>query len=209
MVRHLRKTLIALVGVAICLVSLSSFVSAHEGLHEQIVAITAKIKRDPKNASLYLQRGELYRLHRDWARASADYDRAARLQPDLTMVDLARGKMLFESGRLQRAKLTLDRFLSKQPGHLEGLITRARVLTKMGGRSDAVNDFTRVLAASSTPDPDLYLERAQVIAGDAKRIDEAVSSLDEGIKRLGPLVTLQQAAIDLELRRRNYDGALS
>jgi predicted negative regulator of RcsB-dependent stress response len=33
--------------------------------------------------------------------------------------------------------------------------------------------------------------------------------LDEGIKRLGPLVTLQLTAIDLELRRRNYNAALA
>lgn len=205
LIQQLKTKLIALVSVAICLVSLSSFVAAHEGLHEQIAALTVRIKRDPQNASLYLQRGELHRLHRDWASASADYDRAARLRPDLKIVDLARGKMLFESARLQRAKLTLDRFLSREPGHFDGLLTRARVLAKMGARSDAVNDFTQAIAVSPMPDPDLYLERAQAIAGD----EEAIRSLDEGIKKLGPLVTLQLAAIDLELRSRNYDGALS
>ena len=68
-----RKKLILL--IAICLVVWPSFVYAHEGLHEQIAAITAKIKRDPKNASLYLQRGELHRLHRDWGLAAADFSR--------------------------------------------------------------------------------------------------------------------------------------
>jgi len=203
-----RKKVICLVGVLVCLTMLSSFALAHEGLHEQIVAITAKIKRDPKNASLYLQRGELHRLHRDWTRAAADYDRAARLRPDLKIVDLARGKMLFESGRFQRARLVLDRFLSQQPDHSEGLITRARVLARIGLRRDAIEDFSNALAKSAVPDPDLYIERAQITAGDEKRIDEALNGLDEGIKRLGPLVTLQLPAIDLELRRRNYDAAL-
>jgi tetratricopeptide (TPR) repeat protein len=203
---NLRK----LAGATLCVALLWSFAHAHEGLHEQILAVTAKIKRDPKNASLYLHRGELHRLHRDWTRAAADYDRAARLQPNLTIVDLARGKMLFEAGRLQRAKFTLDRFLSQQPGHYEGLLTRARVLARIGARNDAIKDFTQALdlAESSTPEPELYLERAQVTAGDAQRIAEALNGLDEGIKRLGPLVTLQLAAIDLELRRHNYDGAL-
>jgi len=36
-----------------------------------------------------------------------------------------------------------------------------------------------------------------------------VVGLDEGIQKLGPLVTLQLTAIDLELRRRNYDAALA
>lgn len=207
-VNDFRKKVICLVGVVVCLAMLSSFALAHEGLHEQIVALTAKIKRDPKNASLYLQRGELHRLHRDWTRAAADYDRAARLRPDLKIVDLARGKMLFESGRFQRARLVLDRFLSQQPDHYEGLITRARVLARVGLRREAIEDFSHALAKSAVPDPDLYIERAQVTAGDEKRIDEALNGLDEGIKRLGPLVTLQLPAIDLELRRHNYDAAL-
>jgi tetratricopeptide (TPR) repeat protein len=193
--------------VAIC-VGLSLSVRAHEGLHEQIAAITAKIKRDPKNASLYLQRGELHRLHHDWRRASADYDRAERLQPGLTTVALARGKMFSDSGQLQRAKLTLDRFLSRQPNHYEGLITRARVLAKLGARMDAAKDFTQALSLSSVPEPELYLERANVVAADVSQLAEALRGLDEGINKLGPLVTLQLAAIDLELRRKNYDGAL-
>jgi len=201
------KRLILMVGI--CLVLLPSLAHAHEGLHEQIAAITAKIKRDPKNASLYLQRGELHRLHRDWRQSAADYDRAERLHPSLKVVELARGKMLFESGKLRRAKLTLDRFLTQQPAHYEGLITRARVLAKLGARSDAARDFSQALAASYAPEPELYLERANVIAGDEQRINEALRGLDEGINKLGPLVTLQLGAIDLELRSKNYDGALS
>ena len=197
----LPKTFIWL--VAICVALLPSFAYAHEGLHEQIAAITAKIKRDPKNASLYLQRGELHRLHRDWARAAADYDRAEHLQPGLQIVDLARGKMLFDSGKLQRAKLKLDHFLTMQPAHYEGLITRARVLAKLGDRVNAAKDFTQALSLSSAPEPELYLERAGV-----QHVDEALRGLDEGINKLGPLVTLQLAAVDLELRRKNYDGAL-
>ena len=205
----LQKKFIGLVIVAFCIALVPSFSRAHEGLHEQIAAITAKIKRDPKNASLYLQRGELHRLHRDWAKAAADYDRAERLQPSLKIVGLARGKMLFESGKLQRVRLTLDRFLSQQPDHYEALITRARVFAKLGARDDAAKDFSKALAISSEPEPELYLERAQVLAGDEQRIDQALRGLDEGINKLGPLATLQLAAIELELRRKNYDAAVT
>ena len=219
-VKYFCTRIVWLLAIAISLAVLSSTAQAHEGLHEQIVAITAKIKRDPKNATLYLQRGELHRLHRDWTRAAADYDRAARLQPELKTVDFVRGRMFFESGRLQRAKLALDRFLTQQPNHFEGLVTRARVLARLGATSEALNNFSQALALS--PDPDLYLERAQVtaqeaqvaarvarVARDTKLIDDALNGLDEGIKRLSPLVTLQLAAIDLELRRQNYNAALA
>jgi len=205
----LRQVFRVFTGVVILLALLSSFAHAHEGLHEQIEAVTAKIRRDPKNASLYLQRGELHRLHRDWRRATADYDRAARLQPGLTIVDLARGKMLYESHKLQQAKLVLDRFLHEQPHHVEGFITRARVLARMGDRVAAARDFTQALTLAPTPEPELYLERAQVLAEEEHHIEDALRGLDEGIHRLGPIVTLQLLAIDLESRRRNYDAALS
>jgi predicted Zn-dependent protease len=200
----MQKRFIWLLSIAVSIALLPSFARAHEGLHEQIAAITAKIKRDPKNAALYLQRGELHRFHRDWARAAADYDRAERLRPSMNIVKLARGKMLFESGKLQPAKLTLDRFLAQQPDHYDALLTRARVLAKLGDRTNAAKDFTAALALSAVPEPELYLERAKVLP-----VDEALRGLDEGINKLGPVVTLQLAAIDLELRRKNYDSALA
>ncbi len=207
--QHFHRKLILLLGVAICFTLIPSYAHAHGDLHEQIVAITAKIKRDPKNAALYLQRGELHRLHRDWARAAADYDRASRLQPSLTIVDLGRGTMLFESRRFRQAKFVLDRFLRQQPRHVEGLITRGRVLARIGARLEAAKDFTEALALLPAPEPELYLERAKVLAGDERYIQEALRGLDDGIKQLGPLVTLQSAAIDLELRGKNYDAALT
>jgi Flp pilus assembly protein TadD len=206
---HYGRKSIWLLSIAICLALSASFALAHEGLPEQIAAITKKIKRDPKNASLYLQRGELYRLHGSWTRAAADYNQAKRLRPDLKVVDLALGKLYFESGKFQRARSALDLFLNGQPDHYEALITRARVLAKLGARVEAAQDFTQALAKAAVPEPELYLERAQALAGDERFIDEALSGLDEGIKRLGPLVTLQLSAIELELRRRNYDAALT
>src|SRR5262245_7785095 len=67
---------------------------AHGDLHEQIAAATSQIEKNPKNAELYLKRGELHRAHEDWDAALADYERAAILNPKLIVVDLARGKVL-------------------------------------------------------------------------------------------------------------------
>ena len=195
------------------LILLATVASAHEGLHGQIAEVTARIKRAPRDATLYLKRGELYRLHQDWRRASADYDRAARLQPALAVVDLARGKMLFEAGRPTGAMRALDSFLLNQPKHVEAHVTRARVLVKLGRRIEAERDFTTAINLTSTPQPELYIERARSLA-DAPGSNmgdtiEALRGLDEGLTKLGPLVTLQLYAIDLELRRENYDSALA
>jgi tetratricopeptide (TPR) repeat protein len=58
------------------------------------------------------------------------------------------------------------------------------------------------------PEPELFLERAQLLVAEGRWI-QALRGLDEGVRRLGPLVTLQTSALDIELSRTNYDGALS
>ncbi len=195
------------------LMLLAALASAHDGLHEQIAEVTARIKRAPQDASLYLKRGELYRLHQNWRRAEADYDRAARLQPRLAVVDLARGKMLFEAGRSRSAIVSLDHFLHKQPSHFEALVTRARVLVSLGRRVEAARDFKTAIRLTPTPQPELYIERARSLADEpgsnTDNIIEALRGLDEGLTKLGPLVTLQLYAVDLELRRKSYDNALA
>ena len=182
--------------------------SAHDGLHEQIARVTARIRREPENASLYLKRGELYRLHRNWLRAAADYDRAARARPRLAVIDFARGRMLFEAGRPREAKIALDRFLRAEPGNAEALTTRGRVLVRLGRHAAGAQDFTRAL--SLVPEPELFIERAAALAAAGEpHAAEALGGLDEGIARYGPLVTLQLPAIELELRGKRYDAALA
>ena len=145
--RAFRSAALAVVFALLC-ASGALVVSAHDGLHEQLAEVSARLRRDPRNASLYLKRGELYRLHREWRRAAADYDRAARLDPRLAAVDFARGRMLFEAGRHVAAKSALDRFLSAEPRHAEALTTRARVLVRLGRRAEAT---TTVSTPALTP----------------------------------------------------------
>ena len=183
--------------------------SAHEGLHEQIEAVSRQIARDPNNAALRLKRGELYRLHRDWARALADYDRAAGLAPALAEVEFARGRMLFEAGRYREARAALDRFLVREPGDVSALLVRARTRVALGDVLGAAGDYSETLERMAPPEPDVYVERARALAGlGGAHAETALAGLDEGIARLGPLVTLELCAVDIELGCGRYDAAL-
>jgi len=193
-----------------CLCVLFSFVvaSAHDGLHEQIAEVSKQIKLDPNNAELYLKRGELHRLHRDWKKALQDYDKAQRLTPNLIFVELGRGKLFAESGQLQKALQPLNKFLGQKPDNIDALVTRARVFAKLKQYDKSANDFARAISFSQTPQPEFYLERAQVFAAE-KKYEPALKVVDEGTMRLGFLVTLELYAIDLELARKSYEGALT
>jgi len=184
---------------------------AHGPIDEQIRALGQLIEDDSRRAGLYLQRGELHRHHGDWESALADYDRAAHLDPALDAVELARGKALLGARHYRPARIALERFLAGHPDHTDALITRARVLTKLDEGLAAAEDYTRAIrSGNGRPDPDHYLERARALAAEGgAHLDAALQGLDEGIAKLGPLVTLQLCAIDLEVARKHYGAALA
>src|SRR5881396_2967287 len=183
---------------------------AHPDLIIQIEEVTKQIEQEPNNPELYLKRGELRRAHIEWDAAYADYERAFALAPDMAAIDLARGRLFLDSGWPLSARAALDRFLSRQPNGVEGLILRARALTRLNLRLAAAQDYSRAIGLSPEPGPELYIERAQVLAAEGSEyLPSALEGLDEGIRKLGPLVTLQLFAIDAELKQKNIDGALA
>jgi predicted Zn-dependent protease len=149
-------------------------------------------------------------MHQEWDLAQADYDHAVALDPGLAVIDFTRGRMFLEANWPYSAKVCLDRFLLKHTNHVEGFIARARTLVKLEKPLEAARDFTAAIRYAPSGRPELYIERAQALAsGGDKHYAEALRGLDEGIERLGPLVTIQLHAVDLELKRKEFDAALA
>jgi tetratricopeptide (TPR) repeat protein len=183
---------------------------AHDDPHQSIEKITLEIKQDPDNVELYLKRAELHRISSHWDMALADLEYAAELDPDLIYLNFYRGRLHFEAGRLPQAKLALDFFLSSHPNHVEGLITRGRILRKLNQPLKAAQDYAHALSMTSNPTPVLFTERAESLVESGEGYaDMAVQGLDEGIQKLGPLVSLESPAIDLDVKLQRYDRALA
>jgi tetratricopeptide (TPR) repeat protein len=182
---------------------------AHGDLHIQIRDVTKRIKQHPNDPLLYLKRAELHRAHRDWKAALADYDSVHRLNPSEPDVDFYRGRMLLDANRLSDALVNLNRFIPVRPDHASARVVRARTFARLGRHSEAAEDFTHALNKITTPSPELYIERAKTLAAGKEGVEAALKSLDEAIRRLGTLITLQLAAVDLELSANRYDSALT
>lgn len=182
---------------------------AHGDLHLRILALTRQIETATNTpARLYLERGELQREHGEWKAASADYDRAAQLDPNLPGVDFCRAKLLADSGQLEAARTMFEQALQRSPADGECFVGRARVLLKLGQRQAAIADFQRGLERLPEPRPEDVLELARTLTTEGQ-VDEALRALDQGIRKLGPIVPLQGYAVDLELGRKNSDAALT
>jgi predicted Zn-dependent protease len=195
----------ALLVVALAIAAITP-VTAHGDLHEQIAAATRAIGVRPHDAALYLTRGELYRAHHETAPALADYGRALRIDPTLDAARLARGRLLVEARRASNALPDLNRFLGARPDHAEARLVRARALAALGDTAAAREDYDEALRLAANPD--WYIERAHLVrrsAGAASALD----GLDEGLARLGPIVTLTLEAIDCEMSLGHHDAALA
>jgi tetratricopeptide (TPR) repeat protein len=181
---------------------------AHGDVHDQINQITAELARTPSNAPLYFRRAELYRADQDYTNAMADLNRAAQIDPLLVRVDFCRGRVLFEWGRPQEALPLLNKYLAGKPEDSEAFTIRARVLNKLNQFRKAADDYTVAIALTRISNPELYIERAEALRALGKP-DEALRGLDEGIRKMGPLVTLELPAIDLEVALKRFDAALA
>jgi tetratricopeptide (TPR) repeat protein len=187
--------------------------AAHGATDEQILALTLRIRDNPRNAELFLRRGDLHSEHENWNSALDDYAQASELDPTLAVVDLARGRALLNAGRFEAAKSAFDRFVVREPFHPEARILRARALGQLGQSDASVVDYTQAidhLTRLGAPNPDYYLERAQASASRGlKHVGEALAGLEEGIATLGPLAVLQLYAIELELKLERVDAAIA
>ena len=68
----------------------------------------------------------------------------------------------------------------------------------------------RYLDKAAQPEPDHYLLRAQLsAAGGHRELPAAIAGLDQGIRKLGPVVTLETRALDLEEAQGNWSAALA
>jgi tetratricopeptide (TPR) repeat protein len=188
------------------LLAMSSYSFGHGTLHEQIANLTQVIEKEPNSAELYLRRGEVYRDHEEWKSAADDYNKARTLNPKLLDIDLAEARLYFYSDHLEQAQEKVEQYLKVRQDE-NARYLRAQILVELKQTSKAIADFSYFIEHAKDPQPQVFIERAkaQVLTGKRK---EAIVGLDEGMKKLGVLISLQELAIQLELEGKEFDQAL-
>ena len=182
---------------------------AHGELHVVIERLTVEIASNPGDIKLLMRRADMHRLHHAFEAADADYARALALDPTHQEARWMRARSRLEGGRPETALAELDAFVLEHADHASARLTRARTLTALGRASDAVAEYGEALRRIPHPEPDLYFEsfRAERSAG----LEPAVrlASVKAALARAGPVPTLEDVALDIEIESGDFDAALA
>lgn len=186
-----------------------SVVWADDDVALRIEEISKKIAASPKDASFRAFRADLHRFSRDFDAALADCEGARVLAPRDATVCTVCGRVLADAGFPRAARAVAETGLATTPDHPELRLLHARMLAKLGDALGAWDDYSAVIRAVPAPSPDLFLERSDALAAAGpEHLDRAVGGLEEGIARLGPVITLELRALELEEKLGRVDAAV-
>ena len=188
--------------------------TAHPDIDIQIADVTRQIAEHPTAGGLYLRRAELHRIHKDWPAATADYDRARELDPDLPLWDFYVGGMKLEAGEIEAALVHLNRAVARAPEDPRVRTLRGQILLLHGDPIGAAADYERAIERRVSdqvlPPPELFIARSlALIAAGRAHYDEALRGLEKGLDLLSRPVTLELQALDVEILMGRFDRALS
>ena len=179
------------------------------GTHDELLeGVTREVVAQPENHKILLARARLHLKQGNTSLAIVDIEAAEKVA-GAAEAAYVRGLYYFEVCNYQAATEAFSAYLLRYPGHIPSLLNRARANKQAGRINAAIDDYAKLLELSIHPAPDYYLEMARIEA-EVKPggIDHALSTIDRGIEKLGPLVSLQSVAIQYELDRKNYYQAL-
>ena len=161
----------------------------------------------PLDPEAHLHEAKAHQVAGEWDAALDAYARALECGADPDEVGVARGQVQLAAGRAWLAKRELERVLARRPDVAGALLERGRTWRALGRPAKAGRDLRHAIARLPRPTPDQVFEcRDALLAADDP--DAAVLALDQGIARLGPVPSLELAAVELEARLDRPTAAL-
>jgi len=183
---------------------------AHPDLLLQIERLDRQISADPANPDLWLQRGDLYRRHGDWASSERDFLEARRLAPEEPDLPWFYGRMLVEAGRPGEGEALLTRYLELHPSEAGAFRMRAVARNAQGRHAEAADDFRRAIEVAPAAGPSLYRDWAlALLASGSGQGSAAAAVLRTGEQRFPMEMSLRGLHVDVLLSRGDADGAAS
>lgn len=199
-------------AILLCLLMPLGALLAHGDLHQAIARVTDQIQKDPQDVFLYFERGMLYQEHEELEAALADYERVLTLEPGFHSCLLQMAQIHLLRNRPSLALSKIEEYLKREPANPFAYKTRAEIWRQLGEDQAAVADLRTMIALKNENAirPEDYFQLSEaVLRTDGHPYTDAITALEEGIERLGPVISLQSRLVDLEVLGGRYAAALA
>lgn len=182
---------------------------AHEDLLTQVGDLDRRIAAAPA-ADLLARRADLRRRHREWDRALDDYRAAEALAPGDPGIAMGRARVFLDRGLPADALRELEPVVGQLPANGPALLLQARALGRCGRIAESSEAFLKASAHLKPALPEHFIEHAALLAtATPPRLVPAIAVLDQGISKLGDLISLHSKALDLERQGGFTEAALA
>ncbi len=200
-------------GLAALILSLAAalpVMAAEDDLAEAMEAVNQQLAANPNDPQLLVQRSRLYTQGSQYDLAVADLNQADRLG-GLPTLQYEKAQLFLTAGWYETGLEHANRHLAANANDQQAYLVRARLLTKLNRLPEAANDYMAVMKrAPDAASVEIYVEGAKAITTeDGAHLNQALKMLELGISKVGPIVTLQSAALEAEVRQNNWDAALA
>lgn len=197
-----------LVGVCTALVLAPALALAHAGVEVLDESTRAELAAHPERADAHLARARVLQMKGEWDAALEELEAAAARGADPDVVGEQRAMVYLDASFPRMAKVEIDRVLARRPDAYGLYVVRGRAWLAIGDGAAAARDFGVAIAKGPRPTPELVIARRDALVSIGEKA-EAIRALDDGMARVGHVVSLVMPAIDLELELGRYDGALA
>lgn len=195
--------------LAALVLSVAPAVMAHGDVEARIEKLSKKFADEP-SADLLVRRARLYLEEGHAAEAKRDLGQALQLAPEKyeSWYYLSQAERLL--GDPAAAVAAADRFLQAADSLAargRGHVLRGDALSAAGLAMAAGEAYVAAIDLQTEPNPEHFLLAADAFR--TARSPRALELLDRGIRQIGPLATLQDRALMIEIESGRYEAALA
>ncbi len=193
--------------ISILFICCSLLGKAHGPVHAQIDSLSKQIAKYPDSLNLYFERGIYYQIDEDYARAVADFEKVLIMDNEIYTTYFPLAEIYLETAQYELASSYIDKYILHFPKHANGQILYAKVHLALGEDDKAIVGFDNAIAIKkdkATPEDFIHLSNVWRIQNPEK----AYKVLEEGVRKIGPYVSMQKHLVDLANEHEWYDRSM-
>lgn len=199
--------MLRLIVLLFSLSALSTQLWAHGDLHERIAKLTKQIKKSPKDPSLYFKRATLYYHHEEYKKARNDFDQSKQLGGKDKALPYWYGRVYLAMEKPDSGILHLQPYIQNNGQDVNAHRVLAKLYVAKKDWANATIHFRSLIDHADPILPENYLELTHSLQ-EQKDYETALKTLQEAQTKLGELVVIQNALVDLYVEVGDYETAV-